>query len=221
MRRIAFYLLIAFIAFSFSAFIAIESNRPEVCILPPQKDIFLQPPTITDESFSATYSITEQNPIPKIPATIKRELDKRFPDWRFPKIDSQISKFLREHNSPNTHPAFISGDFDGNGQMDYFALIEFGTDSPNFDVPLGTHTVYIAFLKKGNKFKFYQLGIKFYKIESTEYIALIRKGEKGYDYETGKNFIYKTDAIFSGYWEKAGSSYVYENGKFREITTSD
>ncbi len=151
----------------------------------------------------------------QLPSIVRAELDKRFPGWRFPKVDEGIHRYLRENISADTRPEFISGDFDGNGQLDYAVMIEHGVALNEDGNPVGHNIYVVAFLKYGGKLKFYMVE------DGGEYITLIKKGEKGYDYETDKNFIYKNDALFSGYFEKAGVSHIYEKGKFRGITTSD
>jgi hypothetical protein len=216
MRRYAAYLIIALITFSLSAFVSIQSYRQSVNIAPPQIEVIPQQPSSIDNSINIHRYQTEPNPIPEVPLAIKTELDKRFPDWRFPKIDPEIGRYLREHHTPDMYPEFISGDFDGNGQIDYAALIEDGTALLNEEgVPVEASRQLIVFLKNGKKFKFHSLD------QASEYIALIKKGERGYSYETDKKFTYKNDAIFTGFWEKGGVSLVYEKGKFRSIVTSD
>jgi len=217
MCRFAVYLIIALITFSFSAFISLQSFRQFVSTTPLQTETVVQEqPSSVVDSIGAPEPPAEQNPAPEVPAAIKTELDKRFPGWRFPEIDPFIGKYLREHFSPETYPEFISGDFDGNGQIDYAALIEYETSPLNADaMPVEVSRELIVFLNNGKKFKFHSLD------EASEYIALIKKGERGYSYETDKKFTYKNDSIFTGYWEKGGVSLVYERGKFRSITTSD
>ncbi|MGI8495742.1 MAG: hypothetical protein ACR2L1_10605, partial [Pyrinomonadaceae bacterium] len=164
---------------------------------------------------ASSASPIEETDDPEIPVPIKRELDARFPGWRFPKIDPEIGKYLREYDPANSHPAFISGDFDGNGQQDYAVFIEHGVSAENAnDIPVSVNSELVVFLTRRNKFKLHLL-------YPAEYIAFIKKGESGYDYETDKRFTYENDSIFTGFWEKAGSSYVYKKGKFREVITSD
>ncbi len=151
----------------------------------------------------------------QLPSIVRAELDKRFSGWRFPKVDEGIHRYLRENISADTRPEFISGDFDGNGQLDYAVIIEHGVALNEDGNPVRPNGYVVAFLKNGDKLKFYMVD------DGGEYITLMKKGEKDYDYGTDKNFIYKNDAIFSGYFEKGGSSYIYEKGKFRGITTSD
>lgn len=151
----------------------------------------------------------------QLPSILRVELDKRFSGWRFPKVDDAVHKHLRENISADARPEFVSGDFDGNGQLDYAALIEHGAKLNENANPVEPNIYTVVFLKDGDKLKFYMLD------EGGEYIALIKKGEKGYSYETDSRFTYKNDALFNGYWEKGGSSYIYEKGKFRGIVTSD
>jgi len=177
---------------------------------------------INDDKDIVEYGIVDYGLKPEqLPSIVRTELDKRFSGWRFPKVDEGIHRYLRENISADIRPEFISGDFDGNGQLDYAVIIEHGVALGEDGNPVGHNIYVVAFLKNGDKLKFYMVDDGGMVVDGGVFIALIKKGEKGYDYGTDKNFIYKNDAIFSGYFEKGGSSYIYEKGKFRGITTSD
>jgi hypothetical protein len=150
-----------------------------------------------------------------LPDSLRSSLDHKFPGWHFLKVDDEITSFLRQNVSPRVRPDLISGDFDGNGQLDYAALIECG-QSPGKRVP-GDNMLasLIVFLRTTNGFKMHVL------VPEGEYLALMKRAQWDYDYETQQCFTYPHDAIFTGIFEKGGSSYVYENGKFRSIVTSD
>lgn len=153
----------------------------------------------------------------EIPPVITGELNRRFPGWRFPKIHDDIHKFLKEYISEDTRPEFIEGDFDGNRQLDYAVLIEYGNIYNADNQPIGHNIYIVAFLRKGNDFQFHTVDSG----TGSDYLTLMKKGGKDYDFESEKNFTYKNDAIFAGIFEKAGISYVYDRGKFRAILTSD
>jgi hypothetical protein len=214
MRRYIVYLTIALVTFSLSALVAIQTYRRSVSVAPLPAEVVVHPPATKDSSENMPPPPVEQLASPEVPLPVKRELDKRFPGWRFPQINPEIGKYLRENQSPDAHPAFIRGDFDGNGQTDYAALIEYGTACLKGG-KTSIETGVVVFLGNGNKFKFHRLN------EASEYIALMKKGERDYNYETDKKFTYKNDAVFTGYWEKGGVTFVYERGKFRSIVTSD
>lgn len=153
----------------------------------------------------------------EVPAAVRADLDERFPGWQFPEVRDEIRKFLKERVSPDARAEFVAGDFDGNGEPDYAALVEHGTVYNGEGAPVGHNLYLVAYLKSGDGFKFHMVDPE----GGGEYLVLMKKGEKDYDYETDRNFTYEHDAIFAGIFEKAGTSYVYEGGKFRAIVTSD
>lgn len=155
-------------------------------------------------------------PARELPSAIKSALDRRFPGWQFPPVSNDICKFLKDYVAPDVYPELITGDFDGNSQLDYAALLQQGTVTNSEGVAIGHNVYVVAFLKKGSRFKMYIADP-----EGGEYLVLMRKGKRDDDYETGRYFTYANDAIFAGIFEKAGNSYVYENDTFRAIITSD
>jgi hypothetical protein len=155
-------------------------------------------------------------PAPELASAIKSALDRRFPGWQFPSVSNDICKFLKDYVAPDARPELITGDFDGNGQLDYAALVQQGTVTNSEGVAIGHNVYVVAFLKKRSRFKMYIADP-----EGGEYLVLMRKGKRDYDYETNRYFTYANDAIFAGIFEKAGESYIYENGRFRAIITSD
>jgi hypothetical protein len=153
----------------------------------------------------------------KLPPAIRAALDRRYPGWKFPPVRDEVRKFVKDYFSPAAEPEFTSGDFDGNGERDYAALVEHGTIFDQNGKAVGKKVRLVAFMKRGGRYRFRLVDPE----GGGEYVFAFRKGEKDYDYETGKNFTYRNDAIGAGIFEKAGMSYVYERGKFRSIITSD
>ena len=141
----------------------------------------------------------------RLPSAIRIKLDQKFPGWRFEPISNDVRRSLKEYFSPTAQPEFISGDFDGNRQLDYGLLIRQGNKS-----------YIVAFLRKGDSYKFYLVDSN-----AGNYLLLWRKGDQGYSYETQKNFIFANDSIEAVISEKAATSYVYENGRFRKVITGD
>ena len=150
-----------------------------------------------------------------LPDSLRSALDRRFPGWHYLKVDDEITSFLRESVSPYARPDLISGDFDGNGVLDYAALIEHKKSHDRSGVADESPIALVVFLRTAAGFKMHIID------PDGAYLGLMKQGEWDYDYETQSNFTYPHDAIFTGIWEKAGSSYLYENGKFRSIITSD
>ncbi|MCU1264472.1 MAG: hypothetical protein JWM21_790 [Acidobacteria bacterium] len=150
-----------------------------------------------------------------LPASLKFDLDRKFPGWRYLTVDDEISSFLRENVSPYARPNLISGDFDGNGDRDYAALIEHKNSSGKTGSPDESPVSLVIFLRTVTGFKMHVLD------PEGDYLVSMKRGAWDYDFEAQRYFTYPHDAIFTGIFEKAGSSYIYENGRFRSIVTSD
>ena len=151
-----------------------------------------------------------------LPTAIRLKLDKRFPGWHFARISDEIRQATKEWVSPDSQIDLIKGDFDGNGELDYALLIEHGDILNDDGVVIGRNVYIVAFLRKGNDYKFYLVDSN-----AGDYLLLIRKGDGRYDYEAQKKFTFTKDAIDSVTFEKAATSYVYEKGKFRAILSGD
>ncbi len=144
-------------------------------------------------------------------------LDKNLPGWEFPFVSDDIRKFLKARVSMEARPEVIQGDFDGDGQIDYALLIEYGM-ATIYEAPhskMSHDVLVVTFLKRVGGYEMHRVG------EGGEYLYLMKKGVRDYDYEADRHFYYSNDAIFAGYFEKGGTSYMYENGGFRAIITSD
>jgi hypothetical protein len=159
----------------------------------------------------AGYS-TVQAQFIKLPNECEKILNKSFKGWKLAQIPNEVSEYHKEKKFP-FEPNFIKGDWNGDGQGDYAALIEQGTLKNAEGADIGKQKFIVAFVRIKN-------GYKHFNFDGGDYIQLMRKGSKDYNYETSKNFHYKTDAIFGGIGQ-AGVSYVWKKGKFIEITTSD
>ena len=138
----------------------------------------------------------------KLPNDCKKILNKSFPRWKFAQVSKEVSQHHRENKSP-FEPNLVRGDWNGDGKIDYAALIEHRKT---------TRT--IAFIRLQTKYKHFNL-------EGGDYIQVFKKGEKDYSYTSDKDFIYKNDSIFVGTGECCGSSYIWRKGRFVGIVTSD
>ena len=177
--------------------------------------IFL--PLLLCSSLAPGPHAAQPSPRRGLPPAVRSALDRRYPGWKFPHVNDEVRKFVKDYFSPAAAPEFTSGDFDGNGEVDYAVLVEHGTIVGEGGKAVGKRVRLVAFLKQGGGYKFRLVDPE----GGGEYVFTFRKGEKGYDYDTGKNFTYRNDAIATGIFEKAGTSYVYEKGKFRATLTSD
>jgi len=153
-----------------------------------------------------------------LPRQISLRLNRQFPGWRFSRVSDDVTRFFSER-WPDARPNLITGDFDGNRQLDYAILLEHS----NFNEPgkAFSHVVeQLVFLKKGAT---YQLHILDQRAPANLelYITLARKGEAGREFNTQRIFRYPHDSISVSYFEKAGGTYIYRRGKFRYVIESD
>jgi hypothetical protein len=163
---------------------------------------------------SAGVSFAQKTPKVELASKAREILDKKYPGWKFPKVDESIREYFKKSD---VELNLVQGDFDGNRQTDYALQIEHGVE---FDS--GGHARpkihLIALLQKAGKYKFYILDAE---PGRHDFIALWKKGEQGYSFETHKKFTFVNDAVEAIYYEKAAVSYIFEKGRFRLIVTRD
>jgi hypothetical protein len=151
----------------------------------------------------------------KLPPSARLMLNGRFPGWKFVEVSPEVRQFFAQEMK-GASPALINGDFDGNGRLDYAALIQHGKILNEKGKAIGPRYYLVAFLRKGTGYRMYVI-----KDPAGEYLCLAKKGTRDYSYEEQKEITYVNDAIMTGIFEKGGSSYVYKNGRFISFTSSD
>ena len=156
-----------------------------------------------------------QNYSEKLPSSVRLMLNGRFPGWKFVEVSPEVRKFF-EQEMKGASPALIRGDYDGNGRLDYAALIQHGKFLNEQGKALGPRYYLVAFLRRGTGYRMYVI-----KDPDGEYLCLAKKGTRAYNYEAQKEITYANDAIMTGIFEKGGSSYVYKNGRFLSFVSSD
>lgn len=138
----------------------------------------------------------------KLPNECQKILSRNFRGWKLAPVQKEISEYHKKEKFP-FEPNLIKGDWNGDGQIDYAALIEQRKETKT-----------VAFIRLGTKYRHYNL-------EGGDYIQVFKKGEKDYSYDSHKKFAYKNDSIFVGIGECCGNSYIWRKGKFVGIITSD
>lgn len=151
-----------------------------------------------------------------LPASIRRQLDKHFLQWKFVVIESEIHQFVQERHGREARPDWIQGDFDSDGQTDYAVYVTHGKAQAR-------KQSVVVLLKRGTDWRRFLLSSSPSEdpVPTITYLLRCNKGAKDYDYHRNKTFHYPHDAVFFGYFAKAGTSYVYRKGRFRAIVTSD
>lgn len=105
---------------------------------------------------------------------IRRELNKKYPGWKFVEIHKAIHERLREQVSKDALPYLIQGDFDGNGQSDFAVYITHGEPSEKKDV-------IVALLKKDEIFQVHIINSIVSNSEqypSEHYLMVAKKGSE-------------------------------------------
>jgi hypothetical protein len=156
-----------------------------------------------------------QNYAGRLPSPARLMLNGRFPGWKFAEVSPEVRQFF-EQEMKGASPSVINGDFDGNGRLDYAALIQHGKILNERGKAIGSRYYLVAFLRRGAGYRMYVI-----KDPGGEYLCLAKKGTRDYNYEEQKEITYANDAIMTGIFEKGGSSYVYKNGKFFSFISSD
>ena len=152
--------------------------------------------------FGASWTQSYGHELPT-PAVVM--LDRRFPGWKFVDVSPEVQKFVKDYLKAAS-PVIISGDFDGDRQRDYAALIR----------RIETGYYLVIFLRRNTRYKMHVI-----KDPGGEYLVLAKKGTSDYNYDEQKEITYANDAILTGIFEKGGMSYVYKNGKFISFVSSD
>ena len=75
----------------------------------------------------STVLTTQQLTPQELPPQAQAALYLKFPDWRYADVSDEVRQALRKDSARNSRPDLISGDFDGDTQADYAALIYHGT----------------------------------------------------------------------------------------------
>ena len=168
--------------------------------------------------FAIPFVVVGQINKPALPQSIRSTLDSHFQGWRFSQSDDDVKSHFADR-LPSAQPNLITGDFDGNRQVDFAMLVE----HKNFNEPGKTFTHLVetlVFLKKGVSYKLIRLQEP--SPSSPEfYLTLARKGDEGQNLHTEKRFRYPNDSISTWFFEKAGGTYIWKKGRFIYITESD
>ena len=150
------------------------------------------------------FSSSAQTSTPELPTSVRALLDRRFASWKFSEVSSEVRQFFKE-SMTGASPVLIGGDFDGNGKLDFAALIQHGS-----------RYYLVIFLRQSADYKMYVI-----RNPDGEYLILGRKGTQDYNYNKQREITYANDAILTGIFEKGGSSYVFKKGRFVSFVSSD
>lgn len=138
-----------------------------------------------------------------LPQAIRQDLTRQLGKWHLVAVTRPDGK---------TEPPIITGDFDGNGQIDYAVYLKSEKGLSDRQQQL------IIYLNRGGRYRRHTLLRQSATTDTWPY--LFKKGQSDYRYDRGKNFRYEYDTI-GHFSEKGGVSYLYRKGRFYPVITSD
>lgn len=144
-----------------------------------------------------------------LPAEVRAALDRQYPGWRFA---AQSAVPLKRGHSAE----WVSGDFDGDGRLDYAVQIV-------RPAPADTAQLVLAFLRRADGYELHEL--LGYPRNEHSYLARARRGERRLDLDQDPNgkkrFVLRTDGVDVLYAEQAGHTCLFADGRFRCVLTGD
>ena len=135
-------------------------------------------------------------------------LNQRFGQWEL--CDSYVYKYDDEQGIPiaKSYSDVIAGDFDGDGERDFAALIK------------TSEICYLVVLFRTNQsYTLHVIDSSHFDFETI--IWLVPKDMTEYELTTQKPHRHKADAIGFGYYGKGGGTYFYYCGEFHFLYISD
>src|ERR1044072_6016223 len=93
-------------------------------------------------------SLRAHNYAANLPSSARLMLNKRFPGWKFAEVSREVQQVF-DDDRKDASPSLISGDFDGNGKLDYATLIQRGVVRNGDGKAIGPRLFLVVFLQKG------------------------------------------------------------------------
>lgn len=145
---------------------------------------------------------------PSIPPEIRAHLDRHYPGWHF----ATVVPSLQAQLGPEERPSWISGDFDGNGYVDWTVQIT----RPAEPYPEQLLLTFLA----------HPQGVRVYTLQSGHehkgiYLRRGPRGAEGRDIEADTSVRYRADAIEVLYGQEAGETFLYLDGAFLSFMSGD
>ncbi len=128
-----------------------------------------------------------------------------FPGWKLAEINARESQWLKNNGLNAAHPAFITGNFDGNGSADYAILLWYGTAETRQRV--SPNVFVVALLGQKGGYKLLELNPGGCD-ECYRFLTVGRKGKSRYEAQTGKRFVYQRDTPEAWVVANAGRAFT-------------
>ncbi len=155
-----------------------------------------------------------QTSLAPLPPAIIALLDQKFPAYpaegfpggRVADVSARELQWLKNNGFNAAHPAFVTGDFDGNGKEDYAVLVWYGTDQ--IGKQIFPNAFVVALLGQDSGYNLMELNPGGCG-ECYKFLTVGRKGETRYVWQTGKRFVYQRDSL---------EGWGFDNGVGRAFT---
>jgi hypothetical protein len=153
---------------------------------------------------------------PDLPARVRTQLTAAYPGWRFARVDPRLRSELIAEPGRRRSPAWVSGDFNGDGRTDY--AVQIGRPGPRDSTQLVL--AFVAGLGGYRRFVLHSAGehLGFY-------LRTSRRGERVLDLEKDLNgdssFVLMHDAVDILSGEGTVTTCLYESGRWRCVTSGD
>jgi hypothetical protein len=147
-----------------------------------------------------------------LPAAIRKQLTADFPGWRFATLSAEFSTSLPSGASP----AWVTADFDSDGQTDYAVQIVEGKTQDS------TQRVF-AFVRRGRHYR--RALLQAFPPSSIAYLMRAPRGDERPDFDADPNGVrrmrLKHDGVDLIFGESGALTCVYGSAGFRCIITGD
>lgn len=171
-----------------------------------------------DGSSNEAISDSSTPPPTDLPPAARTALNSNFFACRTAEVSDAVRQFFTSR-SQEVPPQVLTGDFNGDGRLDYAVNIFHGSAANRRQ----TIAVLLA-RRSGRAFSVRILEtVPFNPNQAGTglYLTLNRKGEQAYNYEAQTRFRLRTDAVAVNNFEKASWIYVYRGNRFRKVFTGD
>lgn len=146
---------------------------------------------------------------------LRQALDQRYPEgWRYATLRADLISELH----PGESPSWISGDFDGDGQLDYAAQVVIFR--PGHTLAVDSAQLLLALLRREHGFAHHVLSVGGGPHQGI-YLSRIGTGSTVQSFEGGPAVGLPADAVHQIFANQASMAFVYDQGGWTEIATAD
>lgn len=142
-------------------------------------------------------------------------LNEIYPDgWRY----ATLREDLRSEMAPGDSPAWITGDFNGDGRADYAAQIV--VNRPGHTLAVDSAQLLLTLMRHNDRFKSHVLSTGGGPHEGI-FLSRLQPGDTIRDIERGIVLVPEHAGVYKIFANEAALAYVYDHGLWKEIFLAD